>query len=135
MTYTETPLNSPAYLQWRKTIHFKGTGHYLTRKGNQMPLESTYTEKQLFDQLISSIVHSVWVGLGQTENPLSKKVEINLSQAATNIDMLDMLYKRMDRNLSEDEEQYMDDILREIKVVYIKSKDSEENKPSEDTTS
>ena len=100
-----------------------------------MPLESTYTEEQLFDQLISSIVHSVWVGLGQTENPLSHKVEINFGQAATNIDMLDMLYKRMDGNLSEEEEQYIDDILRELKAAYFKIKNSEDNKTSEDATS
>ncbi|NIA18596.1 MAG: DUF1844 domain-containing protein [Simkaniaceae bacterium] len=100
-----------------------------------MPLESTYTEKELFNQLISSIVHSVWVGLGQTENPLSHKVETNFDQAATNIDMLDMLYKRMDGNLSEEEEQYMDDILRELKAVYFKIKNSEDNETSEDAIS
>ncbi len=100
-----------------------------------MPLESTYTEEQLFNQLISSIVHSVWVGLGQTENPLSHDVEINLDQAATNIDMLDMLFKRMDGNLKEEEEQYLDDVLRELKSVYFKVKESEENKTSEENVS
>lgn len=89
-----------------------------------MPLESKNTEIQLYNQLISSLVHSVWVGLGQTENPLSNQKTIDLDQAATNIDMLDMLFKRMDGNLTEPEEQYLDDILRELKAVYYQMKDS-----------
>ncbi len=100
-----------------------------------MPLESTFTEKQLFDQLISSIVHSVWVGLGQTKNPISGKIEVNLFQAATNIDMLDMLFKRMDGNLSDEEDQYLDDILREIKTVYHQVQQAEETRKQKDLTS
>ncbi len=100
-----------------------------------MPLESRFTEQQLFDQLISSIVHSVWVGLGQTKNPITDKVTVNLSQAASNIDMLDMLFKRMSGNLSEVEEQYMDDILRELKGVYQNIKNTEENSQSEENVS
>ncbi|MFQ6605047.1 MAG: DUF1844 domain-containing protein [Fidelibacterota bacterium] len=100
-----------------------------------MALESKYTESDLFNQLVSSIVHSVWVGLGQTENPLSGKVEVNMQQAATNIDMLDMLFKRMDGNLTDEEDQYLDDILRELKSVYRQVKQSEANRKQKDLTS
>ncbi len=69
-----------------------------------MPLESKLTEEQLFDNLISSLVHSVWISLGKIKSPMSDKIERNLFAASMNIDMLDMLYKRMDGSLSEQED-------------------------------
>lgn len=87
-----------------------------------MPLESKFTEEQLFDNLISSLVHSVWISLGKIKNPMSDKLERNLFAASMNIDMLDMLYKRMDGNLSEQEESYISHVLSEIKMNYLEEK-------------
>ncbi len=87
-----------------------------------MPLESQLTEEQLFDNLISSLVHSVWIALGKIKNPMSDKIERNLFAASMNIDMLDMLYKRMDNNLSEKEDSYLSHILSELKMNYIEEK-------------
>lgn len=84
-----------------------------------MALESQFTEEQLFDQLISSIVHSAWVALGKIKNPISDKIERDLKQASVNIDMLDMLFKRMDGNLSDREDQYLGHLLSELKMNYI----------------
>ena len=105
-----------------------------------MPLESKFTEEQLFDNLISSLVHSVWISLGKIKNPMTDKIERNLFAASMNIDMLDMLYKRMDGNLSEQEESYLSHVLSEIKMNYIEEKklgdDSPDDKKEEkaDTT-
>ena len=102
-----------------------------------MPLESKFTEEQLFDNLISSLIHSVWISLGKIKNPMSDKIERNLFAASMNIDMLDMLYKRMDGNLSEKEESYLSHILSEIKMNYIEEKkrgdDLPEDKKEENT--
>ena len=87
-----------------------------------MPLESKFTEEQLFDNLISSLVHSVWISLGKIKNPMTDKIERNLFAASMNIDMLDMLYKRMDGNLSEQEDSYLSHVLSEIKMNYIEEK-------------
>jgi hypothetical protein len=81
-----------------------------------MPLESKFTEEQLFDNLISSLVHSVWISLGKIKSPMSDKIERNLFAASMNIDMLDMLYKRMDGNLNEQEDGYLSHILSEKKL-------------------
>ena len=43
-----------------------------------MTLESKLTEKQLFDQLVSSLVHSAWGYLGTMKNPLNDKLEQDL---------------------------------------------------------
>lgn len=96
-----------------------------------MPLESQFTEEQLFDNLISSLIHSVWVSLGKIKNPMSDKIERNLFAASMNIDMLDMLYKRMDGNLSEQEDSYLSHVLSEIKMNYIEEKKLGEDLPEE----
>ena len=87
-----------------------------------MPLESNFTEQQLFDQLISSLVHTTWVSLGKIKNPITDKIEKDLHIASVNIDMIDMLYKRMDGNLSEAEDKYMSQVLSELKLNYIHEK-------------
>lgn len=96
-----------------------------------MPLESQFTEEQLFDNLISSLVHSVWVSLGKIKNPMTDKIERNLFAASMNIDMLDMLYKRMDGNLSEQEETYLTRILSELKMNYLEEKKIGDDLPEE----
>jgi hypothetical protein len=97
-----------------------------------MPLESQFTEEQLFDNLISSLVHSVWIALGKIKNPMSDKIERNLFAASMNIDMLDMLYKRMDSNLSEKEDLYLSHILSELKMNYIEEKKIGDDLPKEE---
>jgi len=91
-----------------------------------MSLESKLTEQQLFDQLISSLVHSAWVYLGKVKNPMNDKLEKNVDQASVQIDMLDMLFKRMTGNLSEEEEQYLSHIIRELKMNFVEEKNNPE---------
>ena len=90
--------------------------------------ENKLTEEQLFDQLISSLVHSAWVSLGKVKNPMNDALERNLDQASVQIDMLDMLHKRMSGNLSENEEKYLGHLVRELKMNFVEEK----NKPAED---
>ena len=97
-----------------------------------MTLESKLTEQQLFDQLISSLVHSAWVYLGKVKNPMNDKLEKNIDQASIQIDMLDMLFKRMTGNLSEEEDQYLSHIIRELKMNFVEEKNNlEESKSSQ----
>ncbi len=93
-----------------------------------MSLENKLTEEQLFDQLISSLVHSAWVSLGKIKNPMNDALERDLDQASVPIDMLDMLYNRMSGNLSENEEEYLGHLVRELKMNFVEEK----NKPAED---
>jgi len=96
-----------------------------------MTLESKLTEQQLFDQLISSLVHSAWVHLGKIKNPMNDKLEKNVEQASVQIDMLDMLFKRMTGNMSEEEDKYLGHVIRELKMNFVEEK----NKPEEPDSS
>jgi hypothetical protein len=104
-----------------------------------MALESKLTEQQLFDQLISSLVHTTWVSLGKIKNPMTDKIEKDIVSASINIDMIDMLYKRMDGNLSDDEDKYLSEVLSELKMNYLHEKsqisetESESQEASEGT--
>ena len=105
-----------------------------------MALESKLTEQQLFDQLISSLVHTTWVSLGKIKNPMTDKIEKDIVSASINIDMIDMLYKRMDENLSDSEDKYLSQVLNELKMNYIHEKsqisetESEGQEGTEDET-
>lgn len=96
-----------------------------------MPLESQLTEEQLFYSLIASLEHSVWVSLGKVKNPATDKIERNLYAASMNIDMIDMLYKRMEGNLNEQEDAYIGRILSELKMNYVDEKKKREDVPEE----
>ena len=96
-----------------------------------MTLESKLTEQQLFDQLISSLVHSAWVYLGKIKNPMNDKLQKNVEQASVQIDMLDMLFKRMTGNMSEEEDEYLGHVIRELKMNFVEEKD----KPKESDSS
>ena len=95
-----------------------------------MTLESKLTEQQLFDQLISSLVHSAWVYLGKIKNPMNDKLEKNVEQASVQIDMLDMLFKRMTGNMSEEEDEYLGHVIRELKMNFVEEKDKPEESDS-----
>ncbi len=98
-----------------------------------MPLDSQLTEEQLFYSLIASLEHSVWMSLGKVKNPATDKIERNLYAAAMNIDMIDMLYKKMQGNLSEQEEGYIGRILSELKMNYVDEKNKGDKEPEAKT--
>ena len=98
-----------------------------------MTLESKLTEQQLFDQLISSLVHSAWVYLGKIKNPMNDKLEKNVEQASVQIDMLDMLFKRMTGNMSEEEDKYLGHVIRELKMNFVEEKNNPEEPESSES--
>ncbi len=97
-----------------------------------MSSETKITEQQLFDQLISSLVHSAWVFMGKIKNPINDKLERDLDQASIQIDMLDMLFKRMSGNLSENEDQYLGHLIRELKMNFVEEKNKKTEESVED---
>jgi len=90
-----------------------------------------YTEKQLFDSLISQSVYGVWIALGKIQNPMTNEMSVELTQASIQIDMLDMINNRMHASLTDDEKEYLDKVLSELKMNYIEVKKAEDAKPAE----
>ena len=89
--------------------------------------DESYTEKQLFDMLISQSVYGVSIALGKIKNPVTDKTEVDLRSASLQIDMLEMINSRMEASLDENEKQYIDKILSELKMNFVEEKKKEKN--------
>ena len=90
-------------------------------------------EDQLFLYLVSTFYSSAWMQMGKIENPVTNKVERDLEQAQMSIDILDVLKKKTQGNLTDQEEQYIDRALRELKSNFMEEKKKEAQKPESDS--
>ena len=61
------------------------------------------------------------------KNPVTDKTEVDLRSASLQIDMLEMINSKMEASLDEDEKQYIDKILSELKMNFVDEKKKEEN--------
>ncbi|MGE5683511.1 MAG: DUF1844 domain-containing protein [Bacillota bacterium] len=73
----------------------------------------------LFMQVIFQNQQLALMGLGKVKNPVSDKFEKSLEQAKLAIDILDMLLLKTKGNLSSREEQYITEVLRDLKLAFV----------------
>lgn len=88
-------------------------------------MEEKKNKELLFMQLIMQNQQMALVSLGKTVHPVSNKIEKNLEYAKLSIDTLDMLKAKTKGNLSDYEEKYLDEVLSQLKLDYIKESDGE----------
>ncbi len=89
-------------------------------------------EKQqvLFMNLIAMFHSLAWQQLGKVKNPVTGEIERNLEGARGLIDTLEMLKDKTEGHRSPDEERFLNDILKELRLNYVE----EANKPAGQTT-
>lgn len=73
----------------------------------------------LFIQLVMQNHQMALMSLGKIENPVLGKKEKNIDFAKLSMDTLDMIREKTKGNLSEYEEKFLDESLREVKLAYI----------------
>ena len=73
----------------------------------------------LFYQLIMSFQAAAMQQMGKLKNPFTDKIEKDLSQAQLTIDMIDMLKLKTEGNRTEEETDFIDRVLRELKLNYF----------------
>ncbi len=76
--------------------------------------------KFLFSFLVMSHQTSALMQMGQLKDPNTQKVEKNLENAKLSIDILGMLQEKTKNNLTEDEAELLDNVLRELRLAYVK---------------
>lgn len=78
-------------------------------------------EKQAFllTQLIVMFQTAALQHMGKIKNPITDKIEKELTQAQFSIDMLEMLHNKMKGNLSSDEERLFTQVLNDLRLNYI----------------
>ena len=93
-------------------------------------LSNEERNKFLFSFLVMSYQTSALMQMGQLKDPNTQKVEKNLENAKLSIDILGMLQEKTKNNLTKDETQLLDNVLRELRLAYVKesSKDGSDGK-------
>jgi len=79
----------------------------------------------LFMQLIIQNQQIAMMAMGKTKNPVTDKIERNLEHAKIYIDTLDMLLAKTKGNLSEYEEKFLTETLKDLKLNYVDEVDKD----------
>ena len=85
-----------------------------------------------FFQLVFSLQAGAMQQMGKIASPLTGKVERDLNLAKASIDMLDMLQRKTDGNLTAEEKRLIEHTLYELRLNYVeevKKGDSEPEQP------
>jgi hypothetical protein len=74
-----------------------------------------------FNSLIFSLSSSAFFNLGEIADPQTGQKQKDLPLAKHSIDIIAMLQEKTKGNLSEDEEKFIDNILAELRIRYVKA--------------
>ena len=88
---------------------------------------------QLFLNLMLTLHSAAMQQMGKLKNPLTDTIERNLEQAEMSIDMLDMIKKKTEGNLSEEENKFLTQMLNELKMNFMDEKNKGEDIPPEES--
>lgn len=78
-----------------------------------------------FSTFVLSLASATFIELGLVEDPLSKKMQINLPAAKQNIDLLQILQDKTRGNLDDEERGLLERILRDVRLQYVKANTKE----------
>jgi hypothetical protein len=73
----------------------------------------------LFSQLVAMLHFAAMQQMGKIKNPMTGTIERNLEGARHTIDTLDMLQVRTRGNLTPEEDQFLRQMLQELKLNYV----------------
>jgi hypothetical protein len=74
-----------------------------------------------FGTLIFSLSTSALIQLGEIEDPHGHQLSKNLPAAKQSIDIIAMLKEKTKGNLAPDEDKYLENILYDLKMRYVKA--------------
>jgi hypothetical protein len=76
-----------------------------------------------FSSIVLLLYFPALVQLGLVEDPATGEVRENLGLAKRNIDLLDLLRDRTKGNLEAEEEKFLEGVLDQLKMAYLKKAD------------
>jgi len=85
---------------------------------------------QLFLNLVLTLHTAAMQQMGKLKNPLTDKVERNLGQSELSIDMLDMIKKKTEGNLTDNENKFLTQTLNELKMNFMDEKNKRDEEPT-----
>lgn len=75
-----------------------------------------------FSMLVMSVASSAAMALGLTPDPQSGKVETDKDMARFNIDLLIVLKEKTKNNLSKEETELLDHLLKDLQLKFVQFK-------------
>ena len=97
-------------------------------------METNQKDDFLITQIIFMFQAAALQQMGKLKNPVSDKVDRDLSQAQISIDILDVLYRKMKGNLSPDQDKIFSQVLQELRLNYVDEAAKGEPKAEEPKT-
>lgn len=85
---------------------------------------------QLFLQLAFMYHAACMEQLGKVKSTITGKIERDLVAAQATIDLLDMLKEKTKGNLSTDEDRFLTELIRELKLNFVDEKVKDEKAPT-----
>ncbi len=82
-------------------------------------METNDKVAMLLNQLVSMFHFAALQQMGKLKNPMTDKIEQDLQQSRVSIDMLEMLHTKMQGNLTAEEERFLSDVLKELRLNYV----------------
>ncbi len=73
----------------------------------------------LFMQLVMQNQQIAMMAMGKIKNPVTDTIDRNLEYAKVSIDTLDMLQARTKGNITEYEEKFLTEALKDLKLNYV----------------
>ena len=73
----------------------------------------------LFGGLVTMFQTAAMQQMGKVRNPMTDKVDRDLEQARMSIDMLEMLKEKTKGNLKKEEEEFLSNVLRELRLNFV----------------
>jgi len=73
----------------------------------------------LFMQLVMQNQQIAMMAMGKIKNPVTDKIDRNLEYAKVSIDTLDMLQAKTKGNITEYEEKFLTEALKDLKLNYV----------------
>jgi hypothetical protein len=85
-----------------------------------------------FVQLVLMFQAAAMHQMGKIQNPITKKVERDLTQAKFSVDMLEMIQQKTEGNLSQSEKKFLDHVLFELRMNYVDEVNKDKGKEKEE---
>jgi len=77
--------------------------------------------KPSFAQFLSGLASQVLISLGEMENPITRRKEVDVAQAQHTIDLLEILQEKTKGNLTPQEEDFLTNILHDLRLRYVRA--------------
>lgn len=81
--------------------------------------ETQGTPEVSFGLFITGLMMEALISLGDLENPITHKKEINMQHAKLLIDTLEMLQKKTKNNLEKDENEALGSMLYDLRMRFV----------------